>query len=387
MGSSGRAVAIALLIAIGFSVVSLFDGPGPAASSHAVPEPGRLVPPKGGVVSTGALASYHAGWLGKSVEMARIPRASLNATPLLEVDALADTAVILQSQHWWFANGGHLRGPFGTRPAATRLLSARTMGVARDGSGMIAVVDNQRGQVTFWDSGGQRLVKAVDLTARLHVRLRAVSEVSLDQRRRLIVTAHGMGEGNELGAWLLLRYDSTSVDTLLQASTVNAAGRAFATLSAATLADGSVIAVTAQDVATWWIDPDGRLTRHHLRENAPRWRVPTIARARIASLLARTPKEIGTSSAFEQPEYLPAVQQIVALGNGCLVVATPAGFSDAVYFEVLDTSGQALGRLSDAPMTGHWKLTAAGIVWRREEGTSVVVALQPFLLSSCHAPH
>lgn len=387
MVSSGRAIAGAALFAVclaGLSVVTRRGVPlsRAQAPSQAVDSGSIDVAP-----SSGALAPYKEGWLGERSVLARVPRASLEPGPVLEVDVLVDTAVILQPQGWWLARNSHLRGPFGTEIGRSRLLAARTIAVARDGSGTVIVLDNRRGEILFWDRGGQRLVRTLDLTNHGRVRLQQVTELGLDGKGNVLVTAHGIEGTHAMGPWLLLRYEPTSVDTLLRSTPAGAPGRAFATISASNLADGSVAAITGRDYGLWWFAPNGQPIRRRVREDAPRWRVSSVAHARIATILGRMPIEMRSDDAYSQPKYYPAVQQIVALDNGCVVVATVAGFSKAVYFEVLDSSGQTLGRLTKKPLAGHWNLTARGIVWARDEGDETVVEFQPFRIPGGHASH
>lgn len=387
MISSGRAIAGAVLLALCFMGVSLLTRSGSplsrAEASSQIVKDGA----SDGAPSSGALAPYREGWLGERSVLARVPSATFGPGPVLEVDVLADTAVILQPQRWWLARNRELLGPFGTQTGRSRLLGARTMAVARDGSGIVMILDNRRGEILFWDHGGQRLIRTLDLTNRGRLRLQQVTELGLDRKGNVLVTAHGIEGARAIGSWLLLRYDSTSVDTLLRSTMAGAPGRAFATISASNLADGSAVAITGGDYGVRWFGSNGHAVRKRVRAHAPRWRVSAVAHARIAKILARMPSEMRSGDAYSEPEYYPAVQQIVALDNGCVVVATVAGFSDAVYFEVLDSSGQPLGRLAKAPLSGNWKLTAGGIVWRRDEGDETVVEFQPFRIPGGHASH
>lgn len=387
MVSSGRAIVGAALLALCFAGISLLTRSG--SPDRRAETPSKIVDdgPSEGEPSTGALAPYRAGWLGERSVIARIPSATLGAEPVLEVDVLADTAVILQPGRWWLARNAELRGPFGAQIGRSRLLGARTMAVARDNSGTVIILDNRRGEILFWDQGTQRVVRTVDLTSRGRLRLQQVTELGLDLKGNVLVTAHGIEGARAMGSWLLLRYGSTLVDTLMRATTPGAPGRSFATISASALSDGSAVAITGRDYGVWWFGSNGQVIRKRVREHAPRWRVSAIAHDRIAKLLARVPTEMRAGDAYSEPEYYPAVQQIVALDNGCVVAATVAGFSNAVYFEVLDASGQTLGRLAKAPLSGHWKLTTRGIVWRRDEGGETIVEFQAFRIPSGDAPH
>lgn len=387
MGSSGRVIVAAVLLVLCLAGVSVFARNTSLVARTEASSTNRDGGATAGALDRGELAPYREGWLGERAVLARIPSATFGPSPILEIDVLGDTAVILQPQRWWLARHGALRGPFGTAGTRAPLLGARTIAVARDDAGTIIVLDNKRGSVLFWDRRGEPLARTVDLTSAGRVRLQQVNELGLDRNGNVLVTAHGLEGGRVIGSWLLLRYDSTAVDTLLRATAAGAPGRAFATITASTLPDGSAVAVTARDYGVWWFAAHGHATGMRVRERAPRWRVSALAHARIAKLLARAPAAMGADGAYSEPEYIPAVQQVVALDNRCVVVATVTGFSDRVYFEVLDSSGHAVGRLTEAPLSGKWKLTTQGIVWRREERGETVVEFQPFRIPDSHASH